>query len=269
MSLLQTKRRALALWHISRRGRRRSLVLPSRDGVSFEESITADTAPKLELPTGPGITPNDYLNVNGKWVHKQRICRLVISKDFEPKSIVRLLRVRGHTNINAKARDDTNIDPAVLLGPNTLVVGDPILTLLRTETKVSLAILRTTAIHQDGVSCSSILTSTIQNPAAKVKITGQVLSMTMARKTAAPDLADPPPTNATVRAADWLDTDADSEWGWIWNGEYLKADSVMRGTTGGDTADKVATDKVVIVSVPGVLTELVNPTTVDTSDREP
>ncbi|KAJ7805417.1 hypothetical protein B0H14DRAFT_3771691 [Mycena olivaceomarginata] len=220
------------------------------DGVSFEESIPADVAPELELPSGRGVTPSDYLNVNGKWVHKQRICRLVISKNFEPKSIVRLLRVRGHTNINARPRDDTNIDPAVLLGPNTFVVGDPILTLLCTETKVSLAVLRTTAIHQDGVSRSSILTSTIQNPAAKVKLTGQILSMTLARKTGASDLADQPLTSATVRAADWLDSDADSDWGWIWNGEYLKVDSVMRGTTGGDGADKVATDKVVLVSVP-------------------
>jgi hypothetical protein len=237
------------------------------DGVTFEESIPADVAPELELPSGRGITPDDYLNVNGKWVHKQRICRLVISKDFEPKSIVRLLRVRGHTNVNAKPRDDTNIDPAVLLGPNTFIVGDPVLTLLRTETKVSLAVLRTTAIHQDGVSRSSILTSTIQNPAAKVKLTGQVLSMTLARKTAASDLADQPPTSATMRAADWLESDDDSEWGWIWNGEYLKVDSVMCGTTGGDAADKVATDKVVLVSVPGFLTELVNPTTVDASIR--
>ncbi|KAJ7046130.1 hypothetical protein C8F04DRAFT_1206173 [Mycena alexandri] len=237
------------------------------DGVSFEESIPAEVAPELELPSGRGITPTDYLNVNGKWVHKQRICRLVISKDFEPKSIVRLLRVRGHTNVNAKPRDDTNIDPSVLLGPNTFIVGDPVLTLLRTDTKVSLALLRTTAIHQDGVSRSSILTSTIQNPAAKVKITGQVLSMTLARKTAASDLPEQPPTSATVRAADWLESDHDSEWAWIWNGEYLKVDSVMRGTTGGDPADKVATDKVVLVSVPGFMTELVNPTTVDASIR--
>ncbi|KAJ7031846.1 hypothetical protein C8F04DRAFT_1360484 [Mycena alexandri] len=217
------------------------------DGVSFEESLPADVAPELELPSGPGITPSNYLNVNGKWVHKQRICRLVISKDFEPKSIVRLLRVRSHTNVNAKPRDDTNIDPAVLLGPNTFVVGDPELTLLRTDTKVSLAVLRTTAIHQDGVSRSSILTSTIQNPAAKVKISGQILSMTLARKTAASDFPDQPPTNATICSVDWLESDNDSEWGWIWNG--------------------VATDKVVLVSVPGLMTELVNPTTVDASIR--
>ncbi|KAJ7817905.1 hypothetical protein B0H14DRAFT_3741056 [Mycena olivaceomarginata] len=201
------------------------------DGVSFEESIPADVAPELELPSGHGVTPSDYLNVNGKWVHKQRICRLVISKDFEPKSIVRLLRVCGHTKVNARPCDDTNIDPAALLGPNMFVLGDPILTLLCTKMKVSLAVLRTTTIHQDGVSRSSILTSTIQNPATKVKLTGQILSMILAWKTGASDLADQPPMSATVRAANWLDSESDLHWGWIWNGEYLKVDSVMRGTT--------------------------------------
>jgi hypothetical protein len=37
----------------------------------------------------------------------------------------------------------------------------------------------------------------------------------------------------------------------------------MRGMTGGDVADKVVTDKVVLVCIPGFLTELVNPTMVD------
>ncbi|KAF8215121.1 hypothetical protein K438DRAFT_1926718 [Mycena galopus ATCC 62051] len=238
------------------------------NGISFEESIPAEVAPELELPRGPSITPEDYLNVNGKWVHKQRICRLVISKDFEPKSIVRLLRVRGFTNVNAKRRDDTTADPAVLLGADTFVVGDPILTLLRTETKVSLAVLRTTAIHQAGVSRSSILIPTIQNPAANVKLTGQILSMTLVRKTSDDNYIGPTRTSATTRADNWLESEVEeSDWAWMWNGKYLKVDSVMRGTTGGDAADKVATDKVVLVSVPGVLTELVNPSMVDASIR--
>ncbi|KAJ7089455.1 hypothetical protein C8R44DRAFT_892410 [Mycena epipterygia] len=237
------------------------------DGISFEESIDPDTVPELQLPSGPGITPEDYLSVNGKWVHKQRICRLVLSKDFEPKSIVRLLRVRGHTNVNARPRDDTHIDPAVLFGKDNFIVGDPILTLLRTDTKVSLAVLRTTAIHQDGVSRSSILAATIKNPAAKVKITGQIYSMTLIRKTAADVMGPLNRTNASIRAIDWLEADEDSEWAWIWNGGYLKVDSIMRGTAGEDSADKIATDKVVLVSVPGCLTELVNPTMVDASVR--
>ncbi|KAJ6582641.1 hypothetical protein DFH09DRAFT_1076515 [Mycena vulgaris] len=234
------------------------------DVVSLEESIDPEATPQLQLPSGPGITPDDYLSVDAKWVHKQRICRLVISKDFEPKSIVRLLRVRGHGNVNAKPRDDTNIDPSVFLRKDTFFVGDPILTLLRTETKVSVAVLRTTGIHQDGISRSSILTTTIKNPAAKVKITGQVYSLTLIRKTAAPDFVGPIQTNAMIRAKNWLESEGDSEWAWIWNGEYLKVDAVMRGTSG---ADKVATDKVVLVSVPGVLTELVNPTMVDAENR--
>ncbi|KAJ7244090.1 hypothetical protein C8J57DRAFT_1556077, partial [Mycena rebaudengoi] len=63
------------------------------EGITFEESLvdTVD-APELELPSGPGIVPEDYILVEGKWVHKQRICRLIISADFEPKSTVRLLR---------------------------------------------------------------------------------------------------------------------------------------------------------------------------------
>ncbi|KAJ7653375.1 hypothetical protein B0H17DRAFT_1268306, partial [Mycena rosella] len=65
------------------------------DGISFEDSL--DEIPELALPTGRGVDPNDYLNVEGKWVHKQRICRVVINADFEPKSTERLKRVRGHT----------------------------------------------------------------------------------------------------------------------------------------------------------------------------
>ncbi|KAJ7502218.1 hypothetical protein B0H11DRAFT_1989903, partial [Mycena galericulata] len=234
------------------------------DGITFEESIDPEAVPELQLPSGPGITPEDYLCVDGKWVHKQRICRLVISKDFEPKSIVRLLRVRGYTNVNAKPRDDTHIDPSTLLGKDNFIVSDPILTLLRTDTKVSVAVLRTTAIHQDGVSRSSILATTIKNPAAKVKITVQVYSLTLIRKTTAPDFVGPVQTSAIIRAKDWLESDEESEWAWIWNGEYLKVDSIMRGTSG---ANKVATDKVVLVSVPGCLTELVNPSMVDAEIR--
>ncbi|KAJ7861954.1 hypothetical protein B0H13DRAFT_1900306 [Mycena leptocephala] len=236
------------------------------DGITLEEAIDPETVPELELPSGPGITPTDYLSVNGKWVHKQRICRLVISKDFEPNSIVRLLRVRGHSNVNAKPRDDTYLDPNQLFGKDTFLVGDPILTLLRTDTKVSVAVLRTTAIHQDGISHSHILAQTIKNPAAKVKITGQIYSLTLIRKTAADDIQESIQTSASIRPKDWLESDdeLDSDWAWIWNGEYLKVDSVMRGTSG---IDKVATDKVVLVTVSGVLTELVNPVMVDASIR--
>ncbi|KAJ7755777.1 hypothetical protein B0H14DRAFT_3599779 [Mycena olivaceomarginata] len=235
------------------------------DGVTLEEAIDTETVPELELPSGPGITPSDYLSVNGKWVHKQRICRLVINKDFEPNSIVRLLRVCGHANINTKPRNDTYLNPNTLFRKETFFVGDPLLMLLHTDTKVSVAVLRTTAIHQDGVSRSHILAQTIKNPAAKVKITGQIYSLTLIRKTAASNVPGPICTTAIVRSKDWLESDEEeSDWAWIWNGEYLKVDSVMKGTSG---SDKVTTDKFVLVSVPGVLTELINPVMVDASIR--
>ncbi|KAJ7708135.1 hypothetical protein B0H17DRAFT_1191628 [Mycena rosella] len=127
-------------------------------------------APELELPSGPGIVPTDYIAVEGKWVHKQRICKLVVTGDFEPKSTVRLLRIRGYNNVNAKPRGDTYINPASILGKDIFVVGDPALTLLKTDTTISLAVLCSTAIHQDGISRSSLLASTIANPAANVKV---------------------------------------------------------------------------------------------------
>jgi hypothetical protein len=177
-----------------------------------------------------------------------------------------LLRVCGHSNVNAKPRDDTYLDPNQLFGKDTFLVGDRILTLLRTDTKVSVAVLRTTAIHQDGISRSHILAQTIKNPAAKVKITGQIYSLTLIRKTAADSIQGSIQTSASIRPTDWLESDdeLDSDWAWIWKGGYLKVDSVMCGTSG---IDKLATDNVVLVTVSGVLTELVNPVMVDASIR--
>ncbi|KAJ7900451.1 hypothetical protein B0H13DRAFT_2517977 [Mycena leptocephala] len=232
------------------------------DGVQLDESL--DEVPELALPSGPGVDPNDYLNVDGKWVHKQRICRVVISADFEPKSTERLKRVRGHTKVNAKKRDDVN--PEAILGANTFIVGDPFFTILCTDHTLSLAVVRSTAIHEDGVSRGCILAPTIRNPAAKVKLSGQVLSLTMI-----PTLSDKlpdeeraevqprPPSHEDVRTPDWLSEET-SPWSWIWNGQYLKTDSAIAGT-------KTTTEKVVIISVPGVLTELVNPRPVNAIPR--
>ncbi|KAJ6547918.1 hypothetical protein DFH09DRAFT_1505205 [Mycena vulgaris] len=232
------------------------------NGISIEDSL--DEIPELALPTGRGVDPNDYLNVEGKWVHKQRICRVVINADFEPKSTERLKRVRGHTKVNAKKRDDVN--PEAILGANTFIVGDPFFTLLRTEQTLSLAIVRSTTIHEDGISHGSILAPTIRNPNAKVKLSGQVLSMTLI-----PTLDDNlpesesafgrarPQSHEEVRSPEWI-SEEKSPWSWIWNGRFLKFDSAIAGTN-------QTTKKVVIVSVPGVLTELVNHRPVDAVPR--
>ncbi|KAF7376995.1 hypothetical protein MSAN_00117400 [Mycena sanguinolenta] len=231
------------------------------EGIPFEETL--DEVPELALPSGRGVDPNDYLNVEGKWVHKQRICRVVINADFEPKSTERLKRVRGHTKVNAQRRDD--VTPEALLGENTFIVGDPFFTLLRTDQTLSIAVVRSTAIHEDGVSRGSILAPTIQNPKAKVKLSGQVLGLTMV-----PTLDDNLPHSESASARprpssheDALSSDRNedkSPWAWIWNGKFLKVDSAIAGTTR-------TTEKVVIVSVPGFLTDLVNYRPVDAVPR--
>ncbi|KAJ7911780.1 hypothetical protein B0H13DRAFT_2479992 [Mycena leptocephala] len=234
----------------------------SADGIPFE--ATLDDIPELALPSGRGVDPNDYLDVDGKWVHKQRICRVVINADFEPKSTERLKRVRGHTKVNGKKRDDVN--PEAILGANTFIVGDPFFTLLRTDQTLSLAVVRSTAILEDGISRGSILAPTIRNPMAKVKLSGQVLSMTMI-----PTLDDKLPESESAlarprpslpeatRSPDSM-TEDQSPWSWIWNGLFLKVDSAIAGT-------KQTTEKVVIVSVPGALTDLVNYRPVDALPR--
>ncbi|KAJ7934278.1 hypothetical protein B0H13DRAFT_1700536 [Mycena leptocephala] len=230
------------------------------EGIPFEDTL--DEIPELALPTGRGVDPNDYLSVEGKWVHKQRICRVVINADFEPKSTERLKRVRGHTKVNSKTRDDVN--PEAILGANTFVVGDPFFTLLRTDKTLSLAVIRSTAIHEDGISRGSILETTIRNPMAQVKLSGQVLSLTLV-----PTLNDHLPESESALTRPQtpahpevhpFDTEDKSPWSWIWNGQYLKVDSTIAGT-------KQTTKKVVIVSVPGVLTQLVNYRPVDAVPR--
>ncbi|KAF7372252.1 hypothetical protein MVEN_00084700 [Mycena venus] len=232
------------------------------NGIPFEDTLAE--VPELALPSGRGIDPNDYISVEGKWVHKQRICRVVINAEFEPKSTERLKRVRGHTKVNAKKRDDVN--PEAILGANTFIVGDPFFTLLRTDQTLSLAVVRSTAIHEDGISRGSILVPTIRNPGAKVKLSGQVLGLTMI-----PTLNDNlpqsdsaqarprPPSHEDLRSPDWISEER-SPCSWIFNGRFLKVDSVISGTN-------QTTEKVVIVSIPGVLTELVNHRPVDAVPR--
>ncbi|KAJ7894401.1 hypothetical protein B0H14DRAFT_3651946 [Mycena olivaceomarginata] len=209
---------------------------------------TLDEVPELALPTGCGVDPSDYISV----------------EDFEPKSTEHLKRVRGHTKVNAKKRDDVN--PEAILSANTFIVGDPFFTLLHTDQTLSLAVVRSTAIHKDGISCGSILALTIQNAMAKVKLSGQVLSMTMiptlndTLSESESALAQPrPPSHPDLRAADWT-LEEKSPWSWIWNGRFLKVDSLIAGT-------KQTTEKVVVMSVPGILTELVNHCLVDVVPR--
>jgi hypothetical protein len=66
------------------------------DGQSSIETKTSVQHP----PKGPGIHPGDYLWCERRWIHKQSVCRIVISPDFTPKSHDRLMHVCGFTAIN-------------------------------------------------------------------------------------------------------------------------------------------------------------------------
>jgi hypothetical protein len=63
------------------------------DAPSNSEPPLAD-ALSPSLPHGPGIRPDDHVLYDGRWIHKQTICRLVINKDFISKSLNRLERVQ-------------------------------------------------------------------------------------------------------------------------------------------------------------------------------
>jgi hypothetical protein len=77
------------------------------DVLTLEEALTHDVAfgsPNIDhdptipstshpdtpaLISGPGINPDDYLLVHGKYIHKETICRQVLNKHFIVKSLNR------------------------------------------------------------------------------------------------------------------------------------------------------------------------------------
>ncbi|KIJ12469.1 hypothetical protein PAXINDRAFT_14670, partial [Paxillus involutus ATCC 200175] len=75
----------------------------TRPDDNADEYIELTSTPSTPtLPKGPGICPCNYLIVEGKLVHKASVVRLIVNKEFTPKSQLRLLRVRGFTPVNKK-----------------------------------------------------------------------------------------------------------------------------------------------------------------------
>ncbi|KAH7918867.1 hypothetical protein BV22DRAFT_1023900, partial [Leucogyrophana mollusca] len=95
----------------------------------------SDSAPPL--PAGSGVHPDDFLLYKGRWIHKQSVCRLIINYDFQSKSLNQLERVRGFTKVNSKV----DITCGDLTGGDVFIIGDPFLTLLRTDRTLSLALI--------------------------------------------------------------------------------------------------------------------------------
>ncbi|KAG1837377.1 hypothetical protein DFJ58DRAFT_734422 [Suillus subalutaceus] len=177
------------------------------------------------LPQGPGISPDDYLLYNRRWIHKQTVCRLVINKDFISKSLNRLERVRaGYTKVNKRI----DMSAGRITEQNLFLVGDIFLTILRSAQTLSIGVLRSTTASLDGISRSSINTGVMKAPRTTAKITGQLLSIVSTR---------PSPDVLQV---------------FLWDGGYVTAHSLIQGSA-------QSTDRVVVVTVPGSLVEPVNP----------
>jgi len=190
------------------------------------------------LPTGPGIRPNDFLLVDGKYIHKASFCQIFFNSSFKAKSLDRLRRVRGFMSINKlhQTEDISSPDDA----ESIFVAGSPFLTLIRfNDQTVALAFLHSTSILKNGVPQTGINVNTLRSPAAKVKISGDLLLL-----------------HHTV-----VDL-VTSENVWVWTGGYLKTLSPVPNAN-------VSTRKVVDLSVHGALVEPVNPSVITASKYLP
>ncbi|KAF7302358.1 hypothetical protein HMN09_00869400 [Mycena chlorophos] len=218
-------------------------------------------SPNSKLPQNrPGFNPKAYLDVGGgKMVHLQRICRLLFNRHYDPKSLDRLKRVCGFKKLNSHRH---NLDPNDVHGIDTFLIGDLFLTSAKGKQSlnptVSLAVVRCTAIHDGSTLLKSTFGATLRDPKSKIKLTGQVLTMELIPTLSDSDTVLPdslPATSADIRSDDWT-KDSESAHSWIWTGSYLVADSAMGGTS-------KSTDKVITVSIPGILVEPIDPDAVD------
>lgn len=195
----------------------------SASAVTHSHVIRDPSAPAL--PEGPGIRPDDYLLFKDRWIHKQMVCRLVINKDFVSKSLNHLERVRsGYTKVHKRI----NMSAGRITDQNLFLVGDIFLTLLRCGHTLSIGALRSTTLSVNSVSRPSINVTVMKASQNTIKITGQLLTII--------------PTQASP----------DTAMLFLWNGGYVTSRSVIQGTTS-------ATERVVIVTVPGSLVEPINP----------
>ncbi|KIK91426.1 hypothetical protein PAXRUDRAFT_86537, partial [Paxillus rubicundulus Ve08.2h10] len=87
-------------------------VFDNLEGDSVDEGTdnvvegSINTEPSQTCPPkGPGICGANYVWCEKKWIHKQSVCRLIISPDFTPKAQTCLLCIRGFTPVNKKFGD--------------------------------------------------------------------------------------------------------------------------------------------------------------------
>ncbi|KAG2338518.1 hypothetical protein BDR05DRAFT_951816, partial [Suillus weaverae] len=211
------------------------------DILSLEEALTHDLAsgnPNINTtilsvsdsntPTliiGPGINPDGFLLVDGKYIHKETICRRVLNKFFITKSLNRQERVYSTDFTKVNRRHE--LPGWSNTGGNTFIIGDIFLTIVCSNATLTIALVRSTLIEHHGITRHDILVANIGTP--EVKLTGQILTLI--------------PTFQPAEQRSWL-----------WTGEYVKMKSDIQGIN-------QSTDKIVEIMVPGILVELANPET--------
>lgn len=234
--------------------------------ITLEEGLSDVDNPSV-LPLGPGIVPDDWLLCNGKHVHKQSICRLVINADFIHKSKNRPERVRGFTRPNWHPLLNTSAD---LIGPDTFVVGDHFVTLIRQLDTVSLALVRSTKILRGKAQEPNLPVTTITNPQANIHLEGQIMTMHRVwintpvhnatsdshQPSNLPITPDSPtiiphqaPSSSPPSQGSPSSAPQSYQWVWVWDRGFVMADAKMRGSD-------VVTEKACTVSVAGCLCNL-------------
>lgn len=233
--------------------------------ITLEEALPEEVGDPSALPLGPGIVPDDWLLCNGRHIHKQSICRLVINADFIHKSKNRPERVRGFTKPTWQPHLNSS---AHLIGPDTFVVGDHFVTLVRHQDIVSLALVRSTKILRGKVQVPNLPVVTITNPQSNVQLEGQVMTMHRVWIATPDDDATSQPSNLRItpdnppsmnphstshlslrQEAPLSASQLNYQWVWVWDGGFVMADAKMRGSD-------VVTEKACTISVAGRLCSL-------------
>ncbi|KAG1730825.1 uncharacterized protein EDB91DRAFT_1019981, partial [Suillus paluster] len=177
------------------------------DALTLEEALTHDVAfgsPNVDhttpstlhpdtpaLISGPGINPDNYLLVHGKYIHKETICRWVLNKYFIAKSLDRQERVDsvGFTKVNRRHE----LPGRSITGGDTFIIGNVFLTIICINLTLTIALVCSTSIEHHSIMHHHILASNVCAP--DVKITGQILTLI--------------PTHQPVEQHSWL-----------WMGDY-------------------------------------------------
>lgn len=113
------------------------------------------------------------LQIDGKTIHKASVLRLYShpSTRSGPKSTDRLRRVRGYTRFDGA---QPNLANSSTSDAPTLLINDPILTLIKVQDEIFLGVVQITAFKVDGTEVSFVLQQELKS---NTKVFFQVLKL--------------------------------------------------------------------------------------------